>query len=97
MKRNITVTSLTLTLEQGMDIQDESKYVLMNYGPVKAGLTTLQTTLDPQLTELLNSLTKRVKNLQSKSCTVYDISKKDIQIVRALHFTTAIEQGGTNV
>ncbi len=97
MKSTITVTSLTLTLEQDMDIQDESNYVLMNYGPVRAGLTTLQTTLDPQLTALLNSLTKRVKNLQSKSYTGYAISKKDIATLRALHFTTAIEQGGTNV
>lgn len=97
MKRNITVTSLTLTLEQGMDIQDESNYVLMNYGPVRAGLTTLQTTLDPQLMALLNSLTKRVKNLQSKSYTGYAISKKDIVTLRALPSITVTERVGINV
>lgn len=97
MKRSITVTSLTLTLEQDMDIQDESNYVLMNYGPVRAGLTTLQTTLDPQLTALLNSLTKRVKNLQSKSYTGYAISKKDIVTQLAEHSSSTIDTTGIDV
>jgi len=42
------------------------------YGPVRAGLTTLQTTRDQQLTELLNSLEKTVANLNSKSSTLCD-------------------------
>ena len=96
MKRSITVTSLTLTLEQDLDTQNESKYVLMNFGPVRAGLTTLQATLDPQLTELLNSLVKQVENLQSKSYTGYATSKKDIQILRALPYIIPTKQDGTD-
>jgi hypothetical protein len=42
------------------------------YGPVRAGLTTSQTTLDQQLTELLSSLENVVENLNYKSFTVYD-------------------------
>ena len=42
------------------------------FGPVKAGLTTWQTTNDQQLTELLSSLEREVASLVSKSCTVLD-------------------------
>ena len=43
------------------------------YGPVKAGLTTLQRTeRDQALTELLNSLESVVADLNSKSYTVLD-------------------------
>jgi len=42
------------------------------FGPVRAGLTTSQTTNDPLLTELLSSLESVVANLISKSSTVLD-------------------------
>jgi len=45
---------------------------LSPFGPVRAGLTTWQTTNDQQLTELLNSLESAVASLVSKSCTVLD-------------------------
>ena len=97
MKRSITVTSLTLTLEQDMDIQDESNYVLMNYGPVRAGLTTLQGTLGPQHTELLNSCLRSLEILQSKSYTGYDTLRKDTVTLRALPYTSTIDTTGTDV
>ena len=96
MKRNIIVTLQTTTLKLDMDIVEESKYVLMNYGPVRAGLTTLQTTLDPQLSELLRCLESKVKNLQSKSFTDSVISKQDIPTLRALPCTTQIDGAGIN-
>jgi hypothetical protein len=40
---------------------------LSPFGPVRAGLTTWQTTNDPVLTELLSSLEREVANLLSKS------------------------------
>lgn len=97
MRRNIIVTLQTTTLKLDMDIAEESKYVLMNYGPVRAGLTTLQTTLDPQLSELLSCLVSRVGNLQSKSFTDSGISKQGMPTLRALHSTTTINGIGTDV
>ena len=96
MRRNIIVTLQTTTLKLDMDIAEESKYVLMNYGPVRAGLTTLQTTLDPQLSELLSCLVNRVRNLQSKSYTDSGISKQGMPTLRALPCTTITERIGIN-
>ncbi len=42
------------------------------FGPVRAGLTTLQITNEARLTELLNSLESVVASLVSKSSTVLD-------------------------
>ena len=97
MRRSVIVSLHSTTLKQDMAIVKESKYVLMNYGPVKAGLTTLQTTLDPQLSALLNSLTKRVKNLQSKSYT--DLNTSQVATITALarHSAFITEGIGTNV
>ena len=46
--------------------------VLSPFGPVRAGLTTSQTTNDQVLMVLLSSLEREVANLVSKSCTVLD-------------------------
>ena len=96
MKRNIIVTLQTTTLRLDMDIAEESKYVLMNYGPVRAGLTTLQTTLDPQLSELLSCLVNRVKTQAPRFFTDSVISKQDIPTLRALPCTTTTKGAGTN-
>ena len=64
------------------------------YGPVKAGLTTLQTTPDQRLSELLNSLESAVENLQFKSFTAYDTLVIAIEQTRALLSDTVIEEDG---
>ena len=56
---------------------------LSPYGPVRAGLTTSQTTPSQQLSELLNSLESVVESLNYKSFTVYDTLNTAIQGVRA--------------
>ena len=53
-------------------IREKKRRALSPYGPVRAGLTTSQTTLDQQLTELLNSLESVVESLNYKSLEVYD-------------------------
>ena len=56
----------------------ESQSASSPYGPVKAGLITLQRTdKEVQLLELLNSLEKRVEILVSKSSKVLDTSLRD--------------------
>jgi len=70
--------------------------VLSPFGPVRAGLTTLQTTQEVPLTELLNSLESVVHNLNYKSFTVYDTLNTVIEEIRALLSPTVTDEAGTN-
>jgi len=74
MKRSsITRSSHSVTLTLVMGGKEEKPSVSSLFGPLRAGLTTLQpTSKDQTLTELLNSLERQVEILQSKSCTVLD-------------------------
>ena len=69
--------------------------VLSPYGPVRAGLTTSQTTQDQQLTELLSSLENVVANLNYKSFEVYDTLCTAIETVSVALSGTQIESAGT--
>jgi hypothetical protein len=66
------------------------------YGPVRAGLTTSQTTPSQQLSELLNSLENVVESLNYKSFTVYDTLNTAIQGVRAALSDIATDETGTD-
>ena len=66
------------------------------FGPVKAGLTTWQTTNDQALTELLSSLENAVANLNSKSYTVLDTLNTATQAVSAVLSSTQTEEAGTD-
>jgi hypothetical protein len=70
--------------------------VLSPYGPVRAGLTTSQTTNDPALTELLSSLEREVANLLSKSSTLCDMLSTVTAEVSAAVSSTVIESAGTD-
>ena len=63
-------------------IREGKLRALSPYGPVKAGLTTLPTTNEVRLMELLNSLESVVHDLNYKSFTVYDTLNTAIQGVR---------------
>ena len=67
------------------------------YGPVRAGLTTSQTTQDQRLTELLNSLENAVERLNYKSFTAYDTLVIAIEATRAALSHTQTEEVGTDV
>lgn len=69
---------------------------LSPFGPVRAGLTTWQTTNDPVLTELLSSLEREVATLVSKSCTVLDTLNTVTQEVSAVLSNIAIDEAGTD-
>lgn len=79
------------------DIREGRLRALSPYGPVKAGLTTLPTTNEVRLMELLNSLENVVHDLNYKSFTAYDTLNTAIQGVRAALSGIAIEEGGTDV
>ena len=70
---------------------------LSPFGPVRAGLTTWQTTNDPVLTELLSSLEREVATLVSKSCTVLDTLNTVTQEVSAVLSNIAIDEAGIDV
>ncbi len=66
------------------------------FGPVKAGLTTSQTTQEARLMELLSSLESAVATLVSKSSTVLDTLVIATEGARVALKTTATEGVGTN-
>ena len=75
------------------DIRDERRRALSPYGPVKAGLTTLPTTNEVRLMELLNSLESVVQDLNYKSFTAYDTLNTAIEGVRVALSLTINEAG----
>ena len=79
------------------DIRQEKLRALSPYGPVKAGLTTLPTTNEVRLMELLNSLENVVHDLNYKSFTAYDTLNTAIEGIRAALSGIVIEEGGTDV
>jgi len=77
-------------------IRKQRQRALSPYGPVRAGLTTLQTTNDQQLTELLNSLENIVENLNYKSFTAYDTLIIATERVRVALLGIATDADGTD-
>jgi len=88
---------LSLVTHEHSDIVSERLDVLSPYGPVRAGLTTSQTTQSQQLSELLNSLESVVENLNYKSFTVYDTLNTAIEAVRVALSPTQTGEAGTDV
>ena len=88
---------LSLVTHEHSDIVSVRSDVLSPYGPVRAGLTTSQTTQNQQLLELLNSLESVVESLNYKSFTVYDTLNTAIEAVRAALLPTQTDEAGTDV
>jgi hypothetical protein len=79
------------------DIRREKHLASSPYGPVKAGLTTLQRTdRDQALTELLSSLENVVADLNSKSYTALDTLAIAIQGARVALSATQTGEVGTD-
>jgi hypothetical protein len=85
---------LSLVTHEHSATPSEKLNALSPYGPVRAGLTTSQTTQSQQLSELLNSLESVVESLNYKSFTVYDTLNTAIQGVRAALSDTVIDEDG---
>jgi len=80
-----------VTPEHSVTARDRLR-ALSPYGPVKAGLTIWQTTSDQQLTELLNSLERKIADLNTKSFTVLDTLTTVTQRIEVvLHSDTPID------
>jgi len=84
-----------VTHEHSVTIKTKSD-VLSPYGPVRAGLTTSQTTQEVQLSELLNSLESVVESLNYKSFTAYDTLVTAMEGVRVALSNIATDEVGTD-
>ena len=87
---------LSLVTSTPSDTTDNNKRARSPYGPVKVGLTTLPTTQDQVLTELLSSLESVVANLNYKSSTLLDTLNTATQAVSVALSDTPIESAGTD-
>jgi hypothetical protein len=87
---------LQLVTPEHSDTIDKREDALSPYGPVRAGLTTSQTTQLAQLSELLNSLENVVENLNYKSFTVYDILSTATENLRVALSNIATDSDGTD-
>ncbi len=77
-------------------IRRERASALSPFGPVRAGLTTSQTTHDQALTELLSYLERSPASQRSKSYTV-SATSISVTTTRVGRLPSTIEEGGTNV
>jgi hypothetical protein len=87
---------LSLVTQEHLDTPSEKPNVSSPYGPVRAGLTTSQTTQSQQLSELLNSLENVVENLNYKSFTVYDTLIIATENLRVALSNIATDEAGTS-
>jgi len=87
---------LSLVTQEHLDTPSVKPNALSPYGPVRAGLTTSQTTPSQQLSELLNSLESVVENLNYKSFTVYDTLNTALEDLRAVLYDGTQDTGGTD-
>jgi hypothetical protein len=88
---------LSLVTHEHSDTVSVRSDVLSPYGPVRAGLTTSQTTQNQQLLELLSSLESVVESLNYKSFTVYDTLNTAIEAVRVALLPTQTDEAGTDL
>ena len=96
--RSETTSGSSSNIVKLSDIRREKHRALSPYGPVKAGLTTLQRTdRDHQLTELRSSLENAVASLNSKSYTALDTLTIAIQGARVALSATVIDEAGTDI
>ena len=95
MRRSVTKVSLSSTVVSLSDIRRERERALSPFGPLRAGLTTLQTTQDQQLSELLSTLERKIEILVSKSYEVLDISKQDTITALAERYDSTQSLDGT--
>ena len=87
---------LSLVTSTHSDTTTVRSNALSPYGPVRADLTTLQTTNDQQLTELLSSLEREVATLVSKSSTLCDMLSTATAEVSAVVSSIATDEAGTD-
>ena len=98
MKRNVIRVSHSSIVVSLSDIRQERERACSPFGPVRAGLTSSQTTQHQQLSELLNYLESEVEILQSKFLEDFATSRPDTENeVLVPLYVTPIDTDGTDV
>jgi hypothetical protein len=92
----VRIRHLSLVTQQHLDTASEKSNALSPYGPVRAGLTTSQTTPEVRLTELLNSLESAVESLNYKSFVAYDTLNTAMENLRVVLSNIVTEEDGTD-
>ena len=87
---------LSLVTQEHSVTTSEREPALSSYGPVRVGLTTLPTTQEAQLLELLSSLENVVESLNYKSFTAYDTLVIATEGVRVALSAIVTEEAGTD-
>ena len=98
MKRNIIVSSHSITLRLATDTTLEREAVSSSFGPVKAGLITLPTIQPVQPTESRSYLVRQAKTIEfrySEVCVTLKLDTEAGEAVVLLPFT--IDTTGTDV
>ena len=96
MKREITRSSLSVTLRLVSDTVEESEYASQNYGGEKVLGTIWHRTQDQQLSELLKCLESGIETLQSRYLEAFATSKAGTEEVLVPLCDFTIETDGTN-
>ena len=96
MRRDITRNLPNGTLRLVSDIPQESRTALSPFGPVRAGLTTLQKTPDQQLSELLKCLESEIETLESKYLEVCATLIEGLMEVRVRLLNGILDTIGTD-
>ena len=96
MKRNIIVSSHSITLTLVTDTQQESEAASSFCGPARVGLITSQGTLGAQHTELLNYCLRSLEILQSRYYTDSNTLRVVTEEALAKHLLSTTEKVGTN-
>lgn len=98
MRKVVTKVSHSSIVVSLSDIRRERGRACSHFGPVRAGLTTLQRTQHQQLSELLSCLESKIEILESKFLEDFATLKLDTEAGEAvvlLPFT--IDTTGTDV
>ena len=97
MKRNIIVSSHLNIVVSLSDTRRERERALSPFGPVRAGLITLQITQTQQRLVSHNSSPKIAENQISKSLEDLDISRTDTEGARVVPLNSTIDITGISV
>jgi len=91
VKTNVSHTNIVVL----SDIRTQRSSASSPFGPVRAGLTTLQTTHDLALTELLSYLKRSPVTQRSRSYTV-SATSTSVTTTRVVRSPSIIGGAGTN-
>lgn len=96
MRKEITRSSLSVTLRLVSDIVEENESALQNFGAENHPSIISRRTQNQQLSELLNILERKIEILESKYLEAFATYNTDTTTPLVPLYGTAIDEAGTN-